>query len=681
MCLLVPRAWRQLPAVVGKAAKGSEVAMQNQYRVAILLGVLVSPILFAAHSFIYSQSFQFKRGQAIYVFAARDSQLFTFNPNQKEVRLPSGETFKTPGLAKVQNPLTKGDRPLAEYAVEYRMELYIYDNPFDTNANTGINPMASMGNAPVESTRVFLPTPASAAAERIPDPRIIPSHDELDRIAPDPEIKSAIEKEFLKIKKYQIVDSPAKADLVFLAEGVYWPRAKMEPQNGPPTAARYDAEADLLEAVFAVVIPAASFNASAIQGSALMKVRLWEGSSLWHSRSFSISESMPGRGSRHGYLTLASPESVVAQFHKNERKPSTEFPLCAASAKTLRVAGAVPSNVPINKEPKAIPEKVSPAPPKYPTAEIQPSVTNTTPVMAYVNVTDKEGKFISGLNESNFRVFEGDVEQNIDHVIPEAEPIDVALMVDASFSVSYNFDDMVWRSVETKNAALGFVNALRPEDRLMIVSFYDRIFVHSEFTTDRFQLSRALSLIQKGEGTRLYDALALILEDQLKAILGRKAIVLVTDGADTRSRITGASDTLADIDKSNVLVYAIQYVSRKEANLQPTTGGAFGIVLPEDARNNTELYQRIDKFLFSLCNNSGGLLYVAQTGSDLSKIYAGIAEQLRHQYAICFNRSNAKEDGAVHSIRVEVDHPGAKVRARTGYRSFLLPPKKNAGGH
>ena len=292
-------------------------------------------------------------------------------------------------------------------------------------------------------------------------------------------------------------------------------------------------------------------------------------------------------------------------------------------------------------------------------------------------VSDQEGKYVPDVNDSEFHVFEDNVEQKIDRIFSEAEPFDVAFMIDKSESmladrnvqnVAQVADIMLSKTREIQNAAQAFARALRANDRLMIVSFDNKIAVHSELTASRIDSLNAVSLMHpRGAGTRLYDAIRLVLEDRLNAIRGRKAIILLTDGADTRSRIAGASDTLSDIAESNVLVYGIQYDTKGQLGPKPGTDLSYYALMPEDFRNSTEAYRRADKYLFDLCDTSGGMLYVAQAGRDLDKVFAAIAEQLRHQYMLCYYRSNSKQDGASHRIRVTVDRPGINVRARTGY--------------
>jgi Ca-activated chloride channel family protein len=639
--------------------------MRKRCHAAGVLGL--SLIVLAVLPLIHSQTFQFKRGQAVYVFAARDSHLFTMNPTKKAVKFPTGKTWKSDGTAKVMYPHLS------------RPDLFPYEVAVITFGGSDVDPRVPMDFLPPLPgpnlrrsismfTLVYLPLPAEGAGEGMAAALPIPGSAVLDRVIPDPAIKSKIEAEFLKRMEYVIVDSPEKADLVFLAEGTYLPMRIAEfpavpngsgGRSGAGFGHAGDYKAEYLQTLFAIVVPAAAFNPSAIRSTALMEARLWEGSATWQSRRFSI-----GAGPSNISFPPASPESVVAQFHKKEERPSSHFPLCAASARTLRVAGSTPANRAAAQELKtnAIPPNVSPEPGQKAAGDNQAIRVNVTLVMVPTVVSDQEGKSVSDLKYSNFHVFEDDVEQKIDRIIPEAEPFDAALIVDTSASMRLKAEGI-------KNAASAFADAVRPEDRLMIVSFDDRIFVHSELAANRLQLSKAISLMGPGDGTRLYDAVDLVLEDRLDAIRGRKAVVLLTDGVDTRSRIASDSDTLEAIEGSNVLVYAVQYDTSKETKLKPIPSGSHWIVLPEDARNNTERYQRADKYLLSLCERSGGDLYIAQAESDLSEVFAGITERLRQQYILCYYRSDSKQDGAYHRIKVEVDRPGVKVRARTGYRA------------
>jgi Ca-activated chloride channel family protein len=571
----------------------------------------------------------FKRGQAVYVLAARDSRLFTMCPTTATVRFPDGKTWKADGTA------------LVNYYLEDRETVVLFGDR--------------------QTINLSLPLPVAGAGEKMAVERTVPGRAELDRVATDPELKRRIEKEFLKRKEYVIVDSPTKADFVFVAEGTYLPMqiGKTPSQNGLAFRPLGDFKADFLQSVFAVVVPASVFDPGAIRSPALMAARLWEGSAVW--------QNIPIAGGRE--IDPASPESVVAQFHNNQKRPPSHFPLCAASAENLRIAGAPSTSragaPDLNTNP--VPPPMSAALEPKPAGASHAIKVDVALVTVPVTVTDADEKHITDLKYSDFHVFEDDREQKIDRIIPEAEPFDVALMIDTSAS-------MRSKAEEIQGVALAFAGAARPEDRLMVVSFDNRIFVHSELTSDRLMLRGAISLMRPGEGTRLYDAVDLVLADRLDKDQGRKAIVLFADGVDTRSRIAGSADTLSAIEESNVLVYGIQYDTYRKDPLGQLTNAASWVVLPEDIRNNSERYARADKYLYELCNGSGGELYVAPAGGNLSEVFARIADQLRHQLTLCYYRSSAKQDGAFHRLRVQVDRPGVKVRSRTGYRATAPQP-------
>jgi len=286
----------------------------------------------------------------------------------------------------------------------------------------------------------------------------------------------------------------------------------------------------------------------------------------------------------------------------------------------------------------------------------------TVPVM----VADRSGRYVYGLKESDFHIFENGVEQEIDRLIPEAESFDVALMMDSSGSTHFKFGDI-------QSAALAFVEALRPRDRLMIVSFDSRISFDSELTDDRAQLRRALlGTHGTNDSTRLYDALDHVVRERFNRLSGRKAIVLFTDGMDNGSELIDSAGTLAEIEHSDVIVYAIQYDTRKDGLPKPRDWAV--IPRPHGYATLDDLYAFAVRYLGDLTGHSGGRLYHAETLASLNEAFSQIAEELRRQYTLCYYPVNQKRDGSYRRIRVTVDRPGAKVRARTGYRAGSQPP-------
>ncbi len=284
----------------------------------------------------------------------------------------------------------------------------------------------------------------------------------------------------------------------------------------------------------------------------------------------------------------------------------------------------------------------------------------TVPVVA----TDKDGKYITGLRQEDFHIFENGVQQKIDRLIPASEPFNVALMLDSSGSTHFKFADI-------QNAAQAFVDSLRPQDRIMVVSFDDKMRVHAGLTDDRARLRRAiLETESSSKGTRLYDALDRVLEAHLEPLPGRKAIVLFSDGVDNGSITGDSGSTRSKIEKSDVVLYAIQYDTRKDG-----ISDRFSVPLPQGYVSFNTLYSRAVKYFGSLTGRSGGRLFHAETVAGLNEAFSQIAGELPLQYTLCYYPARPAKDGSYRTIRVTVDRPGVKVRARTGYRAGAKPAK------
>jgi VWFA-related protein len=279
-------------------------------------------------------------------------------------------------------------------------------------------------------------------------------------------------------------------------------------------------------------------------------------------------------------------------------------------------------------------------------------------------ITDVDGKYVSDLKPSDFHVFDNNVEQKIERAIPPTDPIDTVLMLDTSASTRSAFE-------EIQRWALAFVDALRPQDRLTIVTFDSRILVLSDFSSDREKLRGAIFQVRKGESTRLYDALNLVAAARLPADTGRRAMVLFTDGVDTRSQIADSAHALEDIERSNVPVFVVRYDTKAGQNRKPQPPEYRPIIVPEGVPDNSGLYAFADRYLSGLIKESGGQIYQAKPDDSSNGPVPLILEELRHQYTLCFHPTNTTQDGSLHSIRISVDRPGVTVRTRAGYRDAV----------
>jgi Ca-activated chloride channel homolog len=299
---------------------------------------------------------------------------------------------------------------------------------------------------------------------------------------------------------------------------------------------------------------------------------------------------------------------------------------------------------------------------------------NTALVNVPVIVTDRDGKYVPNLAAKHFEIYEDDVKQSIDNFKSTEVPFNVVLMLDTSGSTRFKIEEM-------QESALTFVEHLRPQDRVMIVSFDSQVYVDSEFTSDRRQLRKAILLTQTGGGTRLFDAVDLVLTERLEKINGRKAIVLFSDGVDTMSRLATPLSTIDLVEESDVLFYAVQYDTREDVRRGFFTmgGGRGGTIIRSgipSSGTSEEDYRRANRYLREVVDRSGARLYKADMLGDANQAFRNIAEELRHQYTLSYYPANDKRDGAYRRIRVVVNHPSITniaVRARKGYRAESEP--------
>jgi Ca-activated chloride channel family protein len=283
---------------------------------------------------------------------------------------------------------------------------------------------------------------------------------------------------------------------------------------------------------------------------------------------------------------------------------------------------------------------------------------NTNLVTVPVSVVDRQGRFIPGLKESQFHLYENGVEQKIAFFDNTESPFTVALMLDTSDSTRV-------RLGEIQQAALAFLDQLREDDRVLIACFDTQIRVASEITSNRQKLRDAILQAHTGGGTGLYDTFDAIVNQRLKKISGRKAIVMFTDGVDTSSTGATFQSTLYTAAELDALVFPIQY--NTYTDLAQATNMPTGMqVLTALGERMNVAYERANRYLRSLSDKSGGRFYEAQSVSRLTEVFAAIAQELRQQYSIGYYPS---DDGkAERAIKVKVDVPNVSVRARKAFR-------------
>jgi VWFA-related protein len=348
------------------------------------------------------------------------------------------------------------------------------------------------------------------------------------------------------------------------------------------------------------------------------------------------------------------------------------------------------SNYPNNQQPKPQPQ----GPEKSGPEEVDAGdiiKVNTSLVTLPVSVMDRDGRYVPNLRKEDFRIWEDNVEQEVAFFSSVDKPFSVVLMLDTSPSTQFRLEDI-------QDAAITFVNQLRPDDKVMVVSFNDDIKILSDLTSDRSRLQRAIQRSHTGDGTRLYDAVDMVINQQLRRISGRKAIVLFTDGVDTTSRRGTYQSNVMDAQELDALIYPVQYDTSRDISTVPNYpsrtsndiwgqilggilgggrvgrqgGGRGGWPRPSGRGNTGDDYELANHYLRELADNSGGREYQADSLQNMSSAFANVAEELRRQYSIGYYPKRSPQAGQRRQIRVRANQPNLAVRTRDSY--IFNPP-------
>lgn len=336
-------------------------------------------------------------------------------------------------------------------------------------------------------------------------------------------------------------------------------------------------------------------------------------------------------------------------------------------------------------------------------------VVDTKLVTIPVRVIDRKGRFIGGLKKENFKVFEDNAEQEVALFSSDAQAFTVALVLDMSYSAKF-------KAEEIQNAAIEFIDQLRPEDKIIVISFDEEVHIHCEPTSDRKEIYRAIRQTKVSTGTSLYEAVDMTINDRLRKIEGRKAMVLFTDGVDTTSRRKHDRDNLDDAMEIDTIIYPIRYDTYADvqriknsptqmplpsptgttggssrgstppiiptSNPNPfpfpipvkttrddgnTSGGGGGMGMPGDKGTTREEYAKGEEYLNQLANLSGGRIYVADTLGNLSGAFSKIASELREFYSLSYYPAGEATPGQTRKIKVKIDQPNLAVKARDSY--------------
>jgi Ca-activated chloride channel homolog len=309
-------------------------------------------------------------------------------------------------------------------------------------------------------------------------------------------------------------------------------------------------------------------------------------------------------------------------------------------------------------------------------------------------VTDANGRFVPGLRQDDFIVYEDNEPQQITHFSADRVPVSLGIAIDTSSS-------MQGEKIESARSAFDrfLYDLLDPQDELFVYQFSNDPVLVQSWTTDRQLLSRAINRLNPHGGTALYDAVAESVPLTQRGQNRKKALLLLTDGNDTSST-TRIRDVQQLIRESETMVYAIGIDCssgggdrRRSGIFQQQNGGVFGQrrppipfpfpfptpggrggwprTPPQQPRPNGGWTSPCSdpvnvSALRDITDDSGGRTELIRDPRDLDPATANIADELSKQYYLGYP-SSGKKDGRWHNIRVEVRNKSYRVRARRGY--------------
>jgi Ca-activated chloride channel family protein len=257
----------------------------------------------------------------------------------------------------------------------------------------------------------------------------------------------------------------------------------------------------------------------------------------------------------------------------------------------------------------------------------------TQVVSIFATVTDAQKRLVPNLTQDDFQVFDNEKPQPVIYFDNSVRPINVVVMLDTSGSMTLTIDLL-------KQAAEQFLLRLLPEDKGRVGAFNDKIQFNARWSNDRDQMITDAKNLDFGNGTRLWDATAASL-DELKAIDGRKVILLFTDGDDTESRIR-LSTVLDRARAEEVMIYTIGLESKFMGTTTRPDGG-----------------------LRKIAEETGGGYFELKRATDLAPTFTKVAQELHSQYVIGFTPTAL--DNKVHKLAVKMKQPGMTAQARRSY--------------
>ncbi|MGO9242307.1 MAG: VWA domain-containing protein [Bryobacteraceae bacterium] len=300
------------------------------------------------------------------------------------------------------------------------------------------------------------------------------------------------------------------------------------------------------------------------------------------------------------------------------------------------------------------------APAAQPATDDQVIKVEVALVNLYFTVRDNHGGYVGNLKQDDFEVLEDGQPQTIKTFARETDqPLTLGLLVDVSGSQERLLED------ERAASARFFEQVLRTKDEAFLLSFGVESELLQDFTNSHTLLERALRSMRmnagfgggitpttvpsQGRGTVLYEAVWLASNEKMRTEVGRKALVLITDGDDQGSR-TKPEAAIEAAQKADSIIYVILYEDPRFHS--PMFGG----------RGSAEGIMR------HFTDETGGRTFRVERRTSLNDVYNQLQEELRSQYVIAYTPTRAARDGSFRKVEIRVkDRKDVKVQARKGY--------------
>jgi VWFA-related protein len=265
---------------------------------------------------------------------------------------------------------------------------------------------------------------------------------------------------------------------------------------------------------------------------------------------------------------------------------------------------------------------------------------------------------LRGLLANDFKLYEDGHEQQVTQFESANVPFNLVLLIDVSFSTQEKIGLI-------RDAALRFVNAARPEDRIGIITFAKNPIVVSPLTDDREALRRRINEgIQPRGSTKVYDSLSFAMDEVLKDSKNsrRNAIILMSDGLDsTMPNVTGEGSVL----DYNEIVRRVREFDGVLYTLWIDTETEYSSLSPLDVQPET--FDLAHDQMEQLAEAGGGLFYEVEKLEDLADAYERVVADLGTVYSLSYRPTNRQRDGKWRAIRVSVARPNAVARGKRGY--------------